>query len=233
MAISPLKFSFGISVLVHGLVISGVAWLGQFHRPAAGVEAGTVTTLKLIAAPAAPTESLPQTVTAPPWPAPVAPPIAPQNIPPPPEAMITAPVAGLESAPEAVSTPVTSAAVAEAQKQSAAPVGDGSSPQAGADVTTAAGRQTALARPNYLRNQEPEYPLAARRRGQQGVVLLEVTVSPAGRATAATVKQSSGFELLDRAALRAVAEYEFEPARLGATAVESRIEVPIRFKLNR
>lgn len=244
VAISPLKFSFGISVLLHGLVIGVAAWLGQFHRTAAVAEVGNLAILELIAAPATTpailSESPPETVMPPALPEPVpgavgepnlpTPPITPQTFP---GSVVTPLSAVAELTPPTSLTPVASIVEAEVRSQAPAPIGDGTSALPGTEVTTASGRPTALAQPNYLRNQEPEYPLAARRRGQQGVVLLEVTVSPAGRATAVTVKETSGFELLDRAALRAVAEYEFEPARLGATAVASKIEVPIRFKLNR
>lgn len=110
-------------------------------------------------------------------------------------------------------------------------IGDGSSPTPGNDHTTAAGRPKATAKPDYLRNPEPEYPLAARRRGQQGSVLLNITVSPTGRATEVSLQQSSGFELLDQAAIKAAKTWDFEPARVGTVAVESKIEVPVRFKL--
>lgn len=89
-----------------------------------------------------------------------------------------------------------------------------------------------LAQPFYRRNPEPPYPLAARRRRQEGVVLLVVDVTPTGRAARVVVQRSSGFKLLDEAAARAVEQWEFEPAREGAAAVASRIEVPVRFRLS-
>lgn len=88
-----------------------------------------------------------------------------------------------------------------------------------------------LAQPLYRRNPEPPYPLAARRRRQEGVVLLAVDVTAKGRAARVAVQKSSGFKLLDEAAARAVEDWEFEPAREGAAAVDSRIEVPVRFRL--
>lgn len=88
-----------------------------------------------------------------------------------------------------------------------------------------------LARPVYRRNPEPAYPAAARRRRQEGVTLLAVSVSASGRALRVAVKKSSGYQLLDEAAVGAVVDWEFEPARAGAVAVESEIEVPVRFVL--
>ena len=90
-----------------------------------------------------------------------------------------------------------------------------------------------LARPVYRKNPEPAYPAAARRRRQEGVTLLGVEVSAAGRAGRVVVKKSSGYRILDEAAVRAVVDWEFEPARIGAVAVESEIEVPVRFVLTR
>ena len=81
------------------------------------------------------------------------------------------------------------------------------------------------------KNSQPPYPPQARRRRQQGLVVLDVTVSAQGRATTISIKQSSSYELLDDAALQAIRFWEFEPARIGAVGMESKIEVPIRFKL--
>jgi protein TonB len=109
--------------------------------------------------------------------------------------------------------------------------GDGSAPTPGADFTTVAGRPNVLAKPDYLKNPKPKYPPVAERRNQQGTVVLNVTVSASGRAAKISVKKSSGFELLDQAAITAVREWEFTPARIGSLAVESEIEVPWRFTL--
>jgi protein TonB len=88
-----------------------------------------------------------------------------------------------------------------------------------------------LAQPNYLKNPEPLYPLLARRHNQQGIVLLTVKVTAQGRVSHVELKQSSGFPVLDEAALQAVRYWEFEPARIGSLGVESQIEVPVRFIL--
>ena len=92
-------------------------------------------------------------------------------------------------------------------------------------------RINARAMPNYLDNPEPAYPATARRRHQEGLVLVSVTVSPRGRPTRVVVKTSSGFPLLDAAALAAVQNWKFTPARMGNLAIESEVEVPVRFKL--
>ncbi len=109
--------------------------------------------------------------------------------------------------------------------------GDGSSPQRGEDATTLEAPVGIRARPDYRKNPEPLYPPAARRRRQEGVVLLSVKVSTQGRAVRVELKQSSGVPVLDEAALQAVRAWEFEPARVNTAPVDSEIEVPVRFKL--
>ena len=62
---------------------------------------------------------------------------------------------------------------------------------------------------------EPEYPPVSRRLGEQGTVILEVTVEPSGRASAVKIIQSSGFPRLDEAAVNGVkANYRFTPGTL-------------------
>ena len=85
--------------------------------------------------------------------------------------------------------------------------------------------------PDYLRNPAPVYPAAARRRHEEGLVILTVNVSTEGQAARVSVKKSSGFKLLDDAAVAAVQNWEFQPARLGPVSLESDVEVPIRFEL--
>jgi periplasmic protein TonB len=85
--------------------------------------------------------------------------------------------------------------------------------------------------PDYLKNPAPVYPAAARRRHEEGLVILTVNVSTEGHAAKVSIKKSSGFKLLDAAAVEAVQNWEFEPARLGPVSLESDVEVPIRFEL--
>lgn len=99
-------------------------------------------------------------------------------------------------------------------------------------VSGADGGTTLSARPDYGVNPKPPYPLLARRRGEQGVVLLRVHVRADGGVVTAEIKQSSGSSLLDDAALQTVrVSWRFLPARLGEVSVESWVEVPIRFVL--
>ena len=81
-------------------------------------------------------------------------------------------------------------------------------------------------------NPAPRYPFSARRRGQEGRVVLRVEVDPAGRAADVSVAHSSGVSALDRAAADAVRRWRFQPARRGGVPVVGRIEVPILFRLD-
>lgn len=84
---------------------------------------------------------------------------------------------------------------------------------------------------DYLSNPRPAYPVASRRLGEEGKILLRVKVSAGGMALAVEVKQSSGFGRLDAAAKSAVERWRFVPARRGDEAIESWVTVPIVFSL--
>lgn len=84
----------------------------------------------------------------------------------------------------------------------------------------------------YGSNPKPNYPQAAKRRGMAGVVELLVRVDEKGMAVTVEIKHSSGFSVLDREALKAVAQWRFEPARRGGVAVAGEVVVPIRFRLD-
>jgi protein TonB len=83
----------------------------------------------------------------------------------------------------------------------------------------------------YLSNPPPAYPLAARRRGVEGTVLVRAKVAASGECQRAELKKSSGHDMLDNAALEAVKKWRFVPAKRGSQAVVAWVEVPITFKL--
>jgi periplasmic protein TonB len=84
---------------------------------------------------------------------------------------------------------------------------------------------------DYLSNPPPPYPRLSRRLREEGEVELRVRVSPAGQPVAVELARSSGSGRLDEAALQAVRDWRFEPARRGGQAVEAWVRVPILFKL--
>jgi len=91
------------------------------------------------------------------------------------------------------------------------------------------GIETSLAR--YLNNPKPEYPEIARQLRQQGVAILAVEVGADGHPNQVSLSRSSGFPLLDHAAIQAVRAWSFRPERAGDVPVSSHVEVPIRFSL--
>ena len=84
----------------------------------------------------------------------------------------------------------------------------------------------------YLKNPAPSYPAAARRLHLEGTVVLRVLVTSAGRPQQIEIKQSSGAQILDDAALNAVRDWAFIPAKQGDKAMAAAVDVPIRFHLN-
>jgi protein TonB len=84
----------------------------------------------------------------------------------------------------------------------------------------------------YLKNPAPEYPSLAQRRGWEGTVLLRVHVLANGRPSEIQVQTSSGREALDKAALQAVRQWSFVPAKRGDEAQDGWVSVPIDFKLD-
>jgi len=85
----------------------------------------------------------------------------------------------------------------------------------------------------YLYNPPPDYPPRARRLGLEGEVLVRTRVQPNGECGELVLGQSSGYALLDQAALKAVRTWRFRPARRGDEEIVSWVEIPVRFRLER
>ena len=76
-------------------------------------------------------------------------------------------------------------------------------------------------------NRPPDYPPEAARRGERGVVIVVIHVSPGGRADAVEVVRGSGYASLDRAVREAVLTWRFLPAVRDGTPVAT--EMPMQF----
>ncbi|MBU1181645.1 MAG: energy transducer TonB [Proteobacteria bacterium] len=85
--------------------------------------------------------------------------------------------------------------------------------------------------PLYKENPAPVYPLQAKKRGYEGIVILEVLVTKEGRAGKVSVFQSSRYSLLDKAAVLSVKKWRFEPGKRGDKMVDMPVKIPIRFQL--
>jgi protein TonB len=77
----------------------------------------------------------------------------------------------------------------------------------------------------------PAYPLASRRLGEQGEVLLRVEIGADGQARQVLLARSSGSARLDAAAMAAVREARFNPYTEGGVPLAAWAPVPIQFIL--
>jgi protein TonB len=89
----------------------------------------------------------------------------------------------------------------------------------------------ALEVPAYYRNPPPPYPGEARRLKEEGLVKLYVAVDSQGKVVSVSVSQSSGFPLLDEAALSTVKGWQFKPARMAGIAIATSVNIPVLFRL--
>lgn len=84
---------------------------------------------------------------------------------------------------------------------------------------------------DYLKNPAPPYPPLSRRMGEEGKVILRVSVNSQGGADQVEIRSSSGSQRLDESAVNTVKHWKFIPAKRGDSAVQSWVLVPIVFKL--
>jgi periplasmic protein TonB len=96
---------------------------------------------------------------------------------------------------------------------------------------TVAGPPPVLQKLRVVDMRPPVYPPSCRRQGIEGVVRVRVLVGEDGRVVQALVARTSGDDALDRAALEAVDDWRFEPARRDGAPVRAWASVPIEFKL--
>ncbi|GLQ30334.1 energy transducer TonB [Litoribrevibacter albus] len=80
--------------------------------------------------------------------------------------------------------------------------------------------------------QPPVYPRLARKRGQEGVVWLDVWLDSRGEQTKLEVYDSSGVGSLDQAAIDAVSQWQFVPKHAAGMTIASRVRIPVHFVLN-
>lgn len=80
-------------------------------------------------------------------------------------------------------------------------------------------------------NPAPRYPERARLKGQEGRVVIRAYVKTDGSVDWTEVIASSGYDLLDAAARRAVERWRFRPALRDGLPAPGEIDVPIQFVL--
>jgi len=87
------------------------------------------------------------------------------------------------------------------------------------------------ATPKYKENPLPLYPNMARKRGYEGRTLLRVEVLESGKVGRIEIATSSGFDVLDRAALASVEDWTFLPGTENGNNMKQWVMVPIKFSL--
>jgi protein TonB len=131
-----------------------------------------------------------------------------------PSGPVDVPVAAMEGLPDAASLSL------------AAPEGIGAAP-------AGPGQPIFDRPPRVLTRLDPYYPASARRTGTQGHVLVRALVDEYGRVEEAEVVESEPAGVFDDAALKSVRGWTFSPATRQGRPVAVRIDIPIRFRLDR
>ena len=97
----------------------------------------------------------------------------------------------------------------------------------------AAANTANVPQPVVIHNTPPAYPETARRAGWEGRVTVRVEVSADGLPLRVALEKSSGYGVLDQAALRAVKTWRFQPRTVGGVAMTGTVDVPVNFTLSR
>jgi periplasmic protein TonB len=249
-----LKFPAVLSVLAHAAVLLTAILLlpGRMEPPAMPPESS----IALVFAPApaalpsaadvapAPVEEPHETATTEPTPPPVQPePPPPTPLPTPPEPEQEAQPVPAEPPPPVQKPSPKQPATARAHRAPSPPNASRTpsqpaspSEQASAAVGSAGPTVTAAIVPprpvaGMETNRAPIYPEIARRRGEEGRVMLRVDVSADGMPLDVSVAGTSGHPSLDSAAISAVRQWRFIPATQAGRSVAAVADVPIRFHL--
>ncbi|MDC7708120.1 energy transducer TonB [Vogesella indigofera] len=114
-----------------------------------------------------------------------------------------------------------------------AAVGAASPPALANGNTATGGEKTGESRAVRVRfSPKPPYPALSRELGEEGVVLLRISVGVGGEFEQVQLLRSSGFVRLDRAARDGVRSWRFDAAWQAGQPVADSIDIPVRFRLD-
>ena len=234
-----LAASLVAAILFHALVLFGFR-IGSAAQPlpmsddSSPMDVGLVEAPRAPAPPAAPVSTPEPTPESTPEPTPVEPMPTPEATPPP-DLPTPPPAPKPDEESIATSTPAIKhtkpvphhkrLAVPHSAPGTAASIAGATGPSAPSGPSTGA-------RANYLSNPRPDYPEIAKQMHQQGIVYLDVMVDADGRPSDVSVSRSSGFSVLDHAAVEAVRHWTFEPARAAGLPISSHVAIPFRWSLS-
>jgi len=88
-----------------------------------------------------------------------------------------------------------------------------------------------VTQPTFVQQAAHVYPPEAARRHQQGIVVLMLYISGGGTIDKIEIVKSSGYPLLDAAAIKEMKQSKFEPAMDGAIPVRSRAQASVTYRL--
>lgn len=74
----------------------------------------------------------------------------------------------------------------------------------------------------------PTYPAEMKREGASGIVTVAIVIDESGNVVESAVAKSTRTEF-ESAALKAVEQWKFKPAKKGGMAVRAKIAVPVKF----
>lgn len=98
-------------------------------------------------------------------------------------------------------------------------------------MVSCSAKRNALCSVPVLTDYRLHYPDRALERGLEGTVMLRLIVNEGGKTQDVQIYHSSGFLLLDSAAIRTAETFIFSPAVVGDKPTRSRIILPVEFKL--
>jgi protein TonB len=78
---------------------------------------------------------------------------------------------------------------------------------------------------------KPKYPRLAKRKKQQGTSIIRAKISKLGTVDEVRLYQTSGYRLLDKSAISALRQWQFEPAIQAGVSVTTWVQVPVKFQL--
>ncbi len=136
----------------------------------------------------------------------------------------TAPTAGLEPVPPATTGEATTAAPAPA----VAPRPNAAPPARTARASRPADRGVVLVSRTAV-----SYPPDAFRAREEGRVLMKVQVAASGEVGDISIIERSGSKTLDQAAVEEVRKWTFSPAIKDGKAIDSSVEVPVAYSLDK
>jgi len=127
--------------------------------------------------------------------------------------------------------PSPSARVSRAPPRASATTSRPASPVPTVVLASASSRGHVVSASPLATNAPPDYPPVARSRGWEGTAWIRATVEVDGSVSQAALERSSGFAVLDRAALDAVGSWRYVPRTVDGVAVRGAIVQPVEFHL--